>query len=86
MEEQPRQKAAFQMKFRKELELGDCSGKHSNIPSAPSLLRTVLNMQHRLKSQVSPGPQHMLKGFPVSGSQLGGKSVAASKDSAGKGS
>lgn len=83
-EEQPRQKVSIQMRLRKELELGGCSGKHLNTLSVPSLLRTVLNTKPRLKSRVSP--QHVLKRFSASGSQCGGKSVADSKGCAGKGS
>lgn len=84
-EKRPRQKVGFQMKFR-ELELGSCSGKCLNILSILSLLRSGHNMKQRLKPQVSPGPQHVLKCFPVLGAQCGGKSIADSKDCAGKAS
>lgn len=78
-EEQPRQKVRFQMKFRKELELGGCSGKHLNTLSVPSLLRTVLNTKPRLESRVSPGPQRVLKCFSASGSQRGGTKAVQAK-------
>lgn len=85
-EKQPRQKVGFQMNFREELELSSCSGKHLNVLSIPSLLRAGHNMKQRLKPQVSPRPQHLLKCFPVLGAQRAGNSIADSKGCAGKAS
>lgn len=80
------QDGEFHMKFRRGLESGSCSGKHLNVLLVPAVLRTVLNIKHRLKSQVFHSPQHVLKCFPHSKSQNGGKSVADSRGSTGKGS
>lgn len=85
-QKQPRQKVGFQMKFREELELGSCSEKHLNILSLPSVLRAGHNMKQRLKPQVSPGPQHVLKRSPALRAQCGGKSIADSKGCARKAS
>lgn len=84
-EKRPREEVGFQMKFR-EFELGSCSGKRLKVLSVPSLLRTGHNMKQRLKPQVSPGPQHQPKHFPVLGAQCGGKSIADSKGCTGKAS